>query len=301
MRRRPVEGAEEVAAVVHRLAVLLSAGVAPAAAWHYLSFPSPVVAAVRAAGADGVAAAVHDAAVQCGPVAARAWRAVAVAWRVATDAGAPLAPALRSLASMLRGLAEVEREISVALAAPRATARLVLALPVVGVLFGVALGFDTPAMLFGTPMGWACLTVGGCLMFVGSYWMRRMVARAAPDGNAPGIESELLAIAVSGGAALGAARDQVREALARAELPGDGAVVEEIIALASSAGVPAAELLRAEAEESRRRARAESQRRATALGVRLMLPLGVCVLPAFMVLGVVPLIVTVVSSTVLAP
>ncbi|MBH0110832.1 hypothetical protein I6E81_11695 [Salinibacterium sp. NG22] len=37
---------------------------------------------------------------------------------------------------------------------------------------------------------------------------------------------------------------------------------------------------------------------AAALSVRLMLPLGLCVLPAFMVLGVLPLMVAVISSTV---
>ena len=62
--------------------------------------------------------------------------------------------------------------------------------------------------------------------------------------------------------------------------------------------MPAAELLRSEARESRRRAAAMAERRAAILAVRLMLPLGACILPAFMVLGVIPLLVAVVSSTV---
>ena len=58
-----------------------------------------------------------------------------------------------------------------------------------------------------------------------------------------------------------------------------------------------ADLLRAEAARRRRTARADGAARAAALGVRLMLPLGVCVLPAFVLLGVVPLIVSVVTGT----
>jgi tight adherence protein B len=62
--------------------------------------------------------------------------------------------------------------------------------------------------------------------------------------------------------------------------------------------VPAADLLTSEAEELRRVATARAQEDAAALGVRLMLPLGLCILPAFMVLGVLPLLVAVITSTV---
>jgi tight adherence protein B len=74
--------------------------------------------------------------------------------------------------------------------------------------------------------------------------------------------------------------------------------VDAVLALSQRAGVPAAELLRAEADEARADARADAQAAAARLGVRLMLPLGLCVLPSFMVLGVLPLIVSIVSATV---
>ncbi len=71
-----------------------------------------------------------------------------------------------------------------------------------------------------------------------------------------------------------------------------------VLDLSRRAGVPAGELLRSEAEEARRAARSDAQVKAAALGVRLMLPLGLCILPAFMALGVIPLLITVISSTV---
>ncbi len=77
----------------------------------------------------------------------------------------------------------------------------------------------------------------------------------------------------------------------------DGAAADAVIALAARAGAPVAELLRAEAARLRRVARSDGAARAAALGVRLMLPLGACVLPAFVLLGVVPLLVSVVTGT----
>jgi tight adherence protein B len=56
--------------------------------------------------------------------------------------------------------------------------------------------------------------------------------------------------------------------------------------------------LRAEANEARRAARSVGERKAATLAVTLMLPLGLCILPAFMVLGVAPLLIAVISSTV---
>jgi len=107
-----------------------------------------------------------------------------------------------------------------------------------------------------------------------------------------------MAIAVSGGGSLVQARTVVAGALERFGLPGDGDRLEEVLQLSQEAGVPAAELLRAEADELRRAADADARAAAAALSVQLMLPLGLCVLPAFMVLGVLPLMVAVISSTV---
>ena len=90
-----------------------------------------------------------------------------------------------------------------------------------------------------------------------------------------------------------------RETFERFSLEGSLAIdgTEAVLELSRRAGVPAAELLRSEADERRRQARADISARAQALSVRLMIPLGVCVLPAFMALSVVPLLVTVLHGT----
>jgi tight adherence protein B len=289
-----------VATAVQRLAVLLSAGVPPAAAWGYLADGAVVRDVAQAAHrGDAVPRAITDALANDGVGAEEntAWRALAAAWAVASEVGAPLAPTLRGFAFSLRSQAQAQREIAVALAAPAATARMVLALPVVGILFGLALGFNTVATL-ASPFGLGCLVVGAVLMLIATRWSRAMVRKARPRDLTPGLEHDLTAIAVTGGGSLDRARDCVTRAMEENALERSGAPPDAVLELSRRAGVPAAELLRSEAEELRRAARAETQRRVESLSVTLMLPLGLCVLPAFMVVGVLPLVFTIVGSTV---
>ena len=290
MTRAPDLG--EVATVAQRLAVLLAAGVAPASAWgHVAASLDSAVAGRVAAGSELLDAAEDTAGLQ-----RDAWRGLAAAWAVAAESGSPLAPALRDYAFSLRELGEAQRDARVALAGPIATARIVLALPGVGVLFGLALGFNTLATLFTTPVGWACLGAGGGLLALAAGWNRRLVRSARPASATPGLASELMAIAMAGGASLDRARAIVGAALGRFGIEAED--VEPVLRLSRAAGVPAAELLRSEARELRAAARATAQEKAAALSVRLMLPLGLCVLPAFLVLGVLPLLVTVITATV---
>jgi len=323
---------DEVAALTQRLAVLLSAGVSPVSAWHYLvPVPGPrpgpvaddagrrwaravrgaeseppaqgIIRAAAEAGARGasIADAVAAIARGCGGQTGAAWRGLAAAWHVATTSGAPLAACLRELAAAYRQLGQLHRDLEVALAGPRATARLVMALPVGGLLVGALMGFNTLHMLFLTVPGWICLTVAGGLMLMAHRWSRRLVRRAGEADAAPGLVLDLAAIAMAGGGSLDRARAIVNETTERFGIrAGEGvesAALENVFSLAERAGVPAAELLRSEARQLRRDARSSGQRRAEALAVTLMLPLGVCVLPAFMLVGVVPLVLSILSTT----
>jgi tight adherence protein B len=343
---------------VQRLAVLLSAGVSPVNAWGYLdedtgadatgavlpgadqkrpganragaAAPAVGIRVVRGAGlaasrGDSVAEAIAGEARAVGGQSGDAWLAVAAAWEVANRSGAPLAACLRQLAASLRELGQLHADLETALAGPAATARLVAVLPLVGILFGGLLGFNTVATLFLTVPGWLCLGSGTGLMLAGNRWNHRLLRRARARAPTPGLELDLTAIAMSGGGSVERAQALVAEALTR-YLPAEPgprtergpqadpgkpgraaarrrtatsgrAAGDRVLDLAVRAGVPAGELLRSEADQQRRDARTEGQRRVIALGIALLVPLGVCVLPAFMLLGVVPLLVTVLSTT----
>lgn len=326
---RPAAAGDSAAETVLRLAVLLQAGVAPARAWEYLADAGdasarrvveamaagkPFAAAIAAAADPGVA----DARAAAGapgtrrrrgvrlpsflggllarrrPTVARddaeAWRDIAAAWRVATTVGAPLAESLRGLAAALRDAREAADDVRVALAEPAATARLMGWLPLVAVGLGAVLGFDTFGVLLGQPLGIVCLLLGAALIVAAQRWSSRLVRRARADGAVPGLEAELLAIALSSGVSIDRATSIVRQA----GVVGDGGA--EVLALSRSAGIPAVELLRASAAHARHRARVDGRLRAARLSTRLLIPLGVCTLPAFLLLGVAPMLLSVMSA-----
>jgi tight adherence protein B len=278
--------ASRIAASVLRLAVLLQAGIAPDAAWRHLA---------RSGDADAIAveedrrrgASLADA------IAAREglWRELAAAWRVAVTVGAPLAESLRAVAQVLRESAEVAEDVRVALAEPAATARLMLWLPGVGVLLGVALGFDTFGVLFRRVEGGVLLVAGVALVLAAQRWTRRLVRTAHPPPGIPGLGAELVAVALTGGVSI----ERAQSLVAGTGVPADD--VEGVLALSREAGVPAAELLRAHAAHARHVARTTGRLAAARLSSRLLIPLGVCTLPAFLCLGVAPLMLSVLDTT----
>ncbi|MFC0198228.1 type II secretion system F family protein, partial [Microbacterium arthrosphaerae] len=198
----------DAATLVLRLAVLLQAGVSPARAWaHLAATGDPVAARVEASVSRGWSLPAAIAA-----IGGDDWRDVAVAWRVASVVGAPLAECLRSLASALRDAQEAADDVRVALAEPAGTARLMGWLPLVAVALGAALGFDTFATLLGQPLGIACLAGGAVLIVLARRWTSRLVAGARGAHVVPGLDAELIAIALSGGVSIDRARTVVSEA-----------------------------------------------------------------------------------------
>lgn len=273
-----------------RLAVLLQSGLQPLAAWRYLARAgdADATAVVAAAGDGGERLPEAIAARGAG------WHALAAAWRIAHAVGAPLADSLRALAAALEEADESRDEVRVAVAEPAATSRLLRWLPLVGLALGFLLGFDPVTVLVASPVGIACALSGAGLMVAASLWNARLVRRAQPDGVVPGLSAELLAIALSGGVSL----DRARELLDGTPPDDD---TEQLLALSRTAGVPAVELLRASASLARHRSRIEGRLRAASLSSQLLLPLGICVLPAFVALGVAPMLLSIIGSTSLSP
>lgn len=304
MRRRarrsaPGDDADGTAELVERLATLLAAGVQPGSAWAYLAefFAHPLAHRVTRTMSGGMGTTQAVGAVCEGRHAEPSISALGAIWCVADDAGAPLAPALGELAAALRDIAETEREVDVALAGPRATGRLVGWLPLVGLGLGIVIGVDPIGALTGSGVGWVLLVIGAALVAVGRFWTARLTRRAMPTSAFGGVHHELMAVALTGGLSIGRARVLTEGAVTRFGLTGNADAVESTLRLADRAGAPAAELLRSAGRHARRRERTDGRRATARLGVRLMLPLGVCVLPSFMVLGVAPVVLAIVSST----
>lgn len=79
-----------------------------------------------------------------------------------------------------------------------------------------------------------------------------------------------------------------------ADTPSFLAPLARVTRLVIDAGVPAAGMLRDGAEEVRRRSARDAEAAAARLGVRLVLPLGLCALPAFVAWSVVPVVISLV-------
>lgn len=99
---------------------------------------------------------------------------------------------------------------------------------------------------------------------------------------------------VAPAAGLPSAEKRPRRGSLRSKAPADH--LREALTFVATTGAPSAAVLLAEAAQLRRRRSREAERRAAALGVRLVVPLGLCALPAFLVLTVVPLLLSLLPS-----
>ena len=103
-------------------------------------------------------------------------RQLSACWRVAADSGAGLAEAIVRLAESARSAEDVRIDLEGQLAGPRATARMLAVLPLVGIGFGMMLGADPVSWLVNSTAGRVCLVGGVLLTIVGTWWTGRIAA-----------------------------------------------------------------------------------------------------------------------------
>lgn len=163
---------ELVRVVVTQVGSLLRSGAAPGVAWE------------RAVGVRVDAAGVPRVAELAPHVGGRATaQALVAACRLAVEVGAPLASVLDEVAASVAADAEARAERDAALAGPRATARVLLWLPAVGVLLGYVLGADPLGTATDGALGTAGVLLGLVLLLAGRTWSARLVERARSAGE----------------------------------------------------------------------------------------------------------------------
>ena len=99
---------------------------------------------------------------------------LAACWRAAADSGAGLAASVERIASSARADEEVHWALEAELSGPRATARTLALLPVLGIGLGMLLGSDPLGWLLGTGLGHLCLVGGIAFSGAGVWWTRRI-------------------------------------------------------------------------------------------------------------------------------
>ena len=103
---------------------------------------------------------------------------IAAAVQLSGRTGCSLAAVAGAVEDDLRARHRQRAELRAATAAPRASAALLAALPLVGLAMGSGIGADPWGVLTGTATGQVLLVAGVALEAAGLTWSRRLVARA---------------------------------------------------------------------------------------------------------------------------
>lgn len=254
--------------------------------------------------------------------------------RMSESAGAPLATSLERAAEHAEERIDALLGRQSALAAPRATGRILSWLPLLGLGLGVLMGSDPVGVLTGSILGALTGLLGLGLAFAGRRWTAALVHRAevesmrtanaeseteksaSPAGAVPidtALVLELLAAQLRAGLAPLAALGSLAEALNSRPLhtvcqrlqmgsdwgsawsgsaAGTFGELRDALAPAYTGGAPSTALLLSLADAHRLSERRAAERAAGKLSVALVVPLGLCSLPAFICLGIVPILIS---------
>lgn len=254
--------------------------------------------------------------------------------RMSESAGAPLATSLERAAEHAEERIDALLGRQSALAAPRATGRILSWLPLLGLGLGVLMGSDPVGVLTGSILGALTGMLGLGLAFAGRRWTAALVHRAevesartanagsesekpaSPAGAVPvdtALVLELLAAQLRAGLAPLAALGTLAEALNSRPLhtvcqrlqmgsgwgsawsgssAGTFGELRDALAPAYTGGAPSTALLLSLADAHRLSERRAAERAAGKLSVALVVPLGLCSLPAFICLGIVPILIS---------
>jgi tight adherence protein B len=103
---------------------------------------------------------------------------LARAWRVSIQTGAPMSATLDQVSAGLVADQSLNSVVAGELSAPRATGKVMAALPVCGIVLGYLLGGNPIDWLLDHAVGWGCLLAGVLLACLGVLWIETLARRA---------------------------------------------------------------------------------------------------------------------------
>jgi tight adherence protein B len=222
-------------------------------------------------------------------------------WEVATESGGHLALALDRLAEVFRAQQRQFSELRIAFASPKATANLILLLPLFAVLFSELLGLSALGASFGTALGAVSVGLGLLLLIVARISSLRMLERAKPREADPGAFLDAVGIGLSAGLNPKAAAAMARtksKVLFGEEVSADQLnIFWEAVKVSEQSGIALNGLLSARADALRHRLWSNHRSQLAKLSISLLIPLGLAALPAFVFLAVVPVGIGLFSAT----
>ena len=104
---------------------------------------------------------------------------VALIYRVCARTGAPMTDSLMRLIHSVRDQQRRQRTLAQETASTKATAVVLAALPILGILMGLGLGLNPLTWFLHTTLGALCLVTGVGLEVLGWLWVRLLMRRAS--------------------------------------------------------------------------------------------------------------------------
>lgn len=213
-------------------------------------------------------------------------------WEVAKESGGNLALSLDRLAEVFDAQQKQNSELKLAFASPKATANLILLLPLAAVLFSELLGLSALSSSFETSLGSLAIGVGLVLLLVARIVSLRMLENAKPREADPGAYLDAVVIGLSAGlspkSASVLATRQLLDNLNAEVSPDQLSAFWDAVAVSEQSGIALTGILSARADALRHRLWNRRRTDLAKLSISLLLPLGLAALPAFVLLAVVP-------------
>ena len=173
-------------------------------------------------------------------------------------------------------------------------------LPVLALILGQAVGMNPIGAIFHSPLGALSVSLGLGLMVAGRQWTRRLLGKALPPQHDPGAYLDCVLIGLQAGLPLNSAQVEATQEYHRVfEQPPEPRNFERLeyaAELSRSTGAAISQILISEADAFREQHKYLIANRISKLGVQLMIPLGVAVLPAFILLSIIPIAISLLSD-----
>ncbi|MDO4260100.1 MAG: hypothetical protein Q4C87_11345 [Actinomycetaceae bacterium] len=255
---------------------------------------------------------------------ARAARTLIAAFRFTQGLGAPLAEVLDAIADGIDEAEAAQSAQQVATAGPRTSARMLTLMPLVGILGAEILGARPVERFMDGSIGTLAFLVGvgcmACAHLVSRHLLHKLHLTLNTGRSSTGLDPTIVCELAIAGMGSGASIPATIEELGRcADMPDLVRIGREVrlgvswyrawdeappgtdilcraLEPAWVDGASPVPLLRRAVNQVRSRRGARAKEAAEELGVRLVAPLGALLLPAFIALGVVPVILYLVEG-----
>lgn len=220
--------------------------------------------------------------------------------RVCQEAGGSPVTALQNLERIAQQHCENEARLRISSTVPKATARLVLWLPLGAVALGQLLGLGSLEVFFNSVAALVGLLLGLMMLVAAQGWTNRILSTANRPEDLEEILLDAIALSVDAGIshfqAVQICGEGFAEIYEREPSQAIKTEMQELLEFSELHGSPIAHLFRNRAQEIRSRNANHQGELLERVSIRLLAPIAIFVLPAFVLIAVLPISVSLITN-----